>query len=83
MVYGGSNLFCESKSHEISDSSTKSGSFKVLMLKNPLKKTLLGLVDEFSRVAGYKFSAQKAIMYVYNCNKQKSPKMQLRKQYDS
>ena len=38
--------------------------------KEPTKKTLLGLIHEFSKVTGYKINVQKSVVFLYASNEQ-------------
>ena len=44
----------------------------ILFIENPkdVTKKLLGLINEFSKVAGYKINIQKSVAYLYANNKQ-------------
>ena len=53
----------------------------ILYIENPKDCTreLLELIDEYSKVAGYKINTQKSLAFLYNNNE----KQKLRKQYHS
>ena len=47
----------------------------ILYARNPLKKILLELIHEFSKVSGYKNKIQKSIVFLYNSNEQSKNKI--------
>ena len=56
----------------------------ILYIENPKDATrkLLELINEYSKIAGYKINTQKSLAFLYT-NNEKTEKEKLRKQYYS
>ena len=57
----------------------------ILYIENPKDSTrkLLELINEYSKVAGYKINTQKSLVFLYTNNEKAKKKKKLRKQFHS